>query len=174
MNRRLAVHGDNNSANGFFALRLPEICGRKAGRVIEHGEGGGWEGRRRNRSKETKGRVEQWRGQRIPMPWECFHLCPTTNKCAPVSGFYNWPEVVQLRKHDAAGWGLLHFESFLSLSFLFSISPPPLAMPLSSFFPFSSYFLRPPTPLPPMPPTRHCQRRYCAEIYREDGWIIRI
>lgn len=59
MNRRLAVHGDNNSANGFFALRLPEICGRKAGRVIEHGGEGGGEGGRRNRSKETKGRAEQ-------------------------------------------------------------------------------------------------------------------
>lgn len=57
------------------------------------------------------------------MPWECFHLRPTTNKCTPVSGFYNWPEVVQLRKHDAAGWALLHFESFLSLSFLFHLSP---------------------------------------------------
>lgn len=103
------------------------------------------------------------------MPWECFHLRPTTNKCAPVSGFYNWPEVVQLRKHDAAGRALLHFESFLSLSFLFHLSRfgPPLLL-----FPFSSYFLRPPTPLPPMPPTRHCQ--HCEEIYREDGWIIRI
>lgn len=105
------------------------------------------------------------------MPWECFHLRPTTNKCAPVSGFYNWPEVVQLRKHDAAGWALLHFESFLSLSFLFhllALRPfPPSPLPLSLL-----YFLRPPTPLPPMPPTRHCQ--HCEEIYREDGWIIRI
>lgn len=68
------------------------------------------------------------------MPRECFHLRPTTNKCAPVSGFYNWPEVVQLRKHDAAGWALLHFESFLSLSFLFCLSPFDAPLLLLPFF----------------------------------------
>lgn len=135
MSQRLAVHvDDNNSANGFFVLRLPEICGRKAEGVIEHGGKGkrvGTEGLRKRRVEPSR---KGWRGQRIPMPWECFHLRPTTNKCAPVSGFYNWPEVVQLRKHDAAGWALLHFESFLSLSFLFCLSPFDAPLLLSPFF----------------------------------------
>ena len=85
---------------------------------------------------EGSSRVERSRGvngYQCPESWECFHLRPTTNKYAPVSGFYNWPEVVQLRKHDAAGWALLHFESILSLSFPFHLFPfdaPLLLFPL--------------------------------------------
>lgn len=67
MNRILADHvADNNSANGFFVLRLPEICGRKAERVIEHGG----KGKKEDWSKETKSRAGQ-KGVREVNGYQC-------------------------------------------------------------------------------------------------------
>lgn len=92
--------------------------------------------RRATKGEEGKGNCL---GRRIPMATECFHLHPTTNKPALVSGFYNWPEVVQLRKRDGGGprrgssftrplsclssTVAFHFPSLPSLSHL-SLPPP--------------------------------------------------
>ena len=69
-----------------------------------------------NRKERTGWKEERWKilrssprlrrdcrgyGKNNAMVAEYSPLRPTTNKSAPVSGFYNWPEVVQLRKRDA-------------------------------------------------------------------------
>lgn len=126
----------------------------------------------RGETKGSKG-VQDEERRRIPMLWECFHLRRTANKYAPVSGFYNWPEGVQLRKHDAAGSPSL-WERFLTPSCCipfrpFSFFPGPVSYFLAFLFCFLHFRLL---------HYHRCHRLVTvnitiAKIYRGNGWIIR-
>ena len=63
----------------------------------------GIKGERRKSSRSSPGLQRNCRGYEKDnaMTTEYFPLRLRTNKSALVSGFYNWPEVVQLRKRDA-------------------------------------------------------------------------
>lgn len=124
--RRLTIHGDDNiRGNGLRRVlndcrttgkaRLRVNGGEIASceRKFDEREGGrtltnrkertGWKEERRKilRSSPRLRRDCRGYGKNNAMVAEYFPLRSTTNKSAPVSGFYNWPEVVQLRKRDA-------------------------------------------------------------------------
>lgn len=94
-------------------------------------------GRDESRGEDRREKIEKLEGiaEKGQMPWRIFPLFVErrTNNSPLVSGFYNWPEVVQLRKRDA---GRPRRES--------SFAPPSLSSFLlyvpSLFLPFSNVF----------------------------------